>query len=79
MATPIATAIAIRADRSSPFSEIAGLIAPLMRSCETADEIAARLARDAAKIPADVAKTTIVNDGTVADGIARIVEVLRGN
>jgi thymidine phosphorylase len=48
------------------------------RGRETADEIAARLARDAANIPADAVKTTVVNDGTPEDGIAAFVAALNG-
>lgn len=47
------------------------------RGRETADDIAARLARDAAKIPADAPRTTILNDGTVEDGIARVLDALQ--
>ena len=48
------------------------------RGRETADDIRARLARDAASIPVDAVKTTIVNDGTAAEGIAAFVSALKG-
>lgn len=46
------------------------------RGRETAEEIAGRLARDAAKIPAAAKKVTIVNDGAKEDGIAAVVSTL---
>lgn len=48
------------------------------RGRETADDIRARLAREAATIPEDAVKTTIVNDGTAEDGIAAFVAALKG-
>ncbi len=48
------------------------------RGRETPDDIAARLARDAASIPEQAVKTTVVNDGTPEDGIAAFVAALRG-
>jgi thymidine phosphorylase len=48
------------------------------RGRESADDIRARLARDAASIPAGAVKTTIVNDGTAEEGIAAFVKALRG-
>lgn len=48
------------------------------RGRETADDIRARLGREAASIPENAVKTTIVNDGTAEDGIASFVAALRG-
>ena len=48
------------------------------RGRETEDEIRARLARDAASIPEDAVKTTISNDGTAEEGIARFIAALKG-
>ena len=47
------------------------------RGRETAAEVAARLARDAARIPSNADIVTIVNDGPREDGIARVVSLLR--
>ena len=46
------------------------------RGRETEADIAARLARDGATIPADVPRIDIVNDGTPAAGIDRLVSAL---
>lgn len=46
------------------------------RGRETPAGIAARLARDAAKIPAHAVKITVANDGTKEDGIAAVVAAL---
>jgi len=46
------------------------------RGRETADDIAARLAREA-PIPTGLACRTIVNDGAAADGIAALAALLR--
>ncbi|MEK9644477.1 MAG: phosphonate metabolism protein/1,5-bisphosphokinase (PRPP-forming) PhnN [Alphaproteobacteria bacterium] len=48
------------------------------RGRETAEEIAARLAREAATVPEDAVKATIVNDGTPEAGIAAFVAALKG-
>ena len=48
------------------------------RGRESADEIRARLAREAASIPEDAVKTTILNDGTADEGIAKFVAALKG-
>lgn len=47
------------------------------RGRETADDIRARLSREATGIPENAIKTSIVNDGTAEDGIAAFVEALR--
>lgn len=47
------------------------------RGRESVDAIAARLARDAAAIPADAPRITVVNDGAREDGIAAVVAALR--
>ena len=47
------------------------------RGRETRDEIAARLARDAASIPPDATRVTVVNDATPEDGIAKVAAALR--
>lgn len=48
------------------------------RGRETEDEIRARLARHAASIPEEAVKTTISNDGTAEEGIAKFVAALSG-
>lgn len=48
------------------------------RGRETEDDVRARLAREAARIPEDAVTTTILNDGTPEDGIAAFVEALKG-
>lgn len=48
------------------------------RGRETEDDIRARLARHAASIPEDAVRTTIVNDGTVAEGVEKFVAALKG-
>lgn len=47
------------------------------RGRETADEVRARLAREAAAIPENADRTTIVNDGTPEDGIAKFIAALQ--
>ena len=47
------------------------------RGRETADDIRARLSREAAKIPSEAVKTTILNDGTPKEGIAKFVSALQ--
>lgn len=46
------------------------------RGRETEDDIRARLARHAASIPEDAVKTTIVNDGTADEGVAKFIDAL---
>ena len=46
------------------------------RGRETADDIRARLNREAAKIPAEAVKITILNDGTPQEGIDKFVSAL---
>lgn len=48
------------------------------RGRETEDEIRARLARDAASIPENAVKTTIVNDGTAEEGVEKFIAALQG-
>lgn len=48
------------------------------RGRETEAEIRARLARHAASIPEEAVKTTISNDGTAEEGIAKFVAALKG-
>jgi phosphonate metabolism protein PhnN/1,5-bisphosphokinase (PRPP-forming) len=47
------------------------------RGRESADEVAARLAREGAPIPPGVEAVTIDNSGSLADGVARFVGALR--
>lgn len=47
------------------------------RGRETAEEVAARLIREGAPIPAGVEAVTIDNSGTLATGIANFVEALK--
>jgi phosphonate metabolism protein PhnN/1,5-bisphosphokinase (PRPP-forming) len=47
------------------------------RSREDAADVARRLARSVA-LPADVATVTIVNDGTLEEGVARFLAAVRG-
>lgn len=47
------------------------------RGRETAEEVAARLAREGAPIPAGVDAVTIDNSGSLAEGIANFVDALR--
>jgi phosphonate metabolism protein PhnN/1,5-bisphosphokinase (PRPP-forming) len=47
------------------------------RGRESADQVAARLAREGAAIPAGVEAVTIDNSGSLADGVARFVAALR--
>ena len=47
------------------------------RGRETTEEVAARLAREGAPIPAGVEAVTIDNSGSLADGIANFVEALK--
>lgn len=48
------------------------------RGREDAADIASRLARDVA-VPADVRCDTVINDGTLAEGVERFVAALRGS
>jgi thymidine phosphorylase len=47
------------------------------RGRETTEEIASRLARDAAAIPPDATRITVVNDGTPEAGVAAVTAALR--
>jgi phosphonate metabolism protein PhnN/1,5-bisphosphokinase (PRPP-forming) len=47
------------------------------RGRETAEEVAARLAREGAPIPSGVDAVTIDNSGTLSEGIANFVEALK--
>jgi thymidine phosphorylase len=47
------------------------------RGRETAKDIRTRLERDAARIPEQAAKTTIINDGTLEDGIQTFLGALK--
>ncbi len=48
------------------------------RGREETTGVAARLARKGAEIPPGVSVTTVMNDGTPGEGVARFVEVLSG-
>jgi len=47
------------------------------RGRETAADVAGRLARAGASVPPGVANVQVVNDGTLAEGVARFVAALR--
>lgn len=70
---PSATVVEITASPEVLARRLAG------RGRETEAGIADRLAREAAAIPDDAPLVTIVNDGSVADGIAHFVNVLHGD
>ena len=46
------------------------------RARETEAEIAARLARDAARVPADLTVVTVANDGPLGDTVTRVMSAL---
>jgi thymidine phosphorylase len=60
---------------SAPHEVVAQRIAS--RGRETPDEVLARLARQVDPLPPNVLRQRVVNDGSLAQGIARFVQVLR--